>query len=113
MSPEDAKKEDYEALIGRTDITNITEAYDRLFYKNMYIFFAFDVFVSIGLIQGYFYRRISEKEKKNVLFILYMVLLVVYIIFGGLIMLNMFIIRYSDAGQVCSGDFLKKGDDTW
>ena len=102
--------EKYDDLKGRDDVTNITAAYDNLFNYNMYIYFAFDLMLTIGLIQGYLYRRISEKEKKHFLFILCTLLFVFYIVFGGLLLLSAFIIRCSDAGQVCSGDFLKKGD---
>jgi tRNA A-37 threonylcarbamoyl transferase component Bud32 len=104
---------DYEALIGKKNITNITAAYDDLFNYNMYIFFAFDVFITIGLIQGYFHKRISGKDRKNYLFILCSILFVFYIVFGGLLLLSAFTIRCSDAGQVCSGDYLKKGDNVW
>ena len=103
----------YEDLKGRDDVTNITAAYDNLFTYNMYIYFAFDLMITIGLIQGYLYKRISEKEKKHFLFILCTLLFVFYIVFGGLLLLSAFIIRCSDAGQVCSGDFLKKGDGIW
>ena len=46
------------ALKRRSAETNVTSEYDSLFELNMYIFFVFDLFIAIGMVQRYFFKRV-------------------------------------------------------
>lgn len=79
----------------------------------MYIFLVFDLFITIGLIQGYLYKRVNVADMRNILFVLYATLFGIYSVFGAYIVFKAMFIRYSEAGQVCSGDFLLPDDDLY
>ena len=79
----------------------------------MWLFFVYDVFIAIGLIQGYLLRRIDLKDMRNQMFVIFAFLFVAYLLLGTYIVFKALFIRFSAAGRVCSGDYIKKGDDIW
>lgn len=74
------------------------------------MFFVFNIFIVIGIIQGYFFRRITMPDLRSKIFILFALILATYLVAFSWISSKAIHIRNSPAGKVCSGEYLTKHD---